>query len=858
MASRERSSPSHTSRDAGRTRNVRPGGTRGGTKASGSRGRPLKRPSPWRWVFRGLALLIVLTLLGAGSVAGLIAYHSRDLPDVRTLRDVEEPQTTRVVDRDGEVLGEIFTERRTVVPIDRIPRVLVLSVLAAEDADFYRHEGFDYAGLFRAVVRGILAGGRFRGTSTITQQLVKNMLLTNERSLERKIRELILAYRLEQEFTKEEILELYLNHINFGHGRYGVQEAARYYFGKDVSELTLAEAAMIAGIPQSPTHLSPRTHPEAARRRQEFVLAQLEDKREEHWPDLSAEEIERARGTTIELAPLPESRQSAPEIVEMARRALTDVVGTEAARRGGYTVHVTIDADLQRATRAALQEGLRAYDQRHRLTPPFRRQRLRRGERPRPLERIATLRAGGTYDAMVTDRDDALGTIGLDIGGHAGVASIDAVARFNANELPPSRFAEEGARVRVSVLALPEDDDPEDGVPALVRAQLELGPEGAVILLDPRTRDVVALVGGFDAEPGFNRAVQAQRQPGSTFKPFVYALGIRSRRFTPASIVIDAPGVYGNWQPRNFEGEEYRGEIRLREALAISSNAVAARLMDDLGSPAVVAFARELGFTTNLEASAAVPLQPQEGAPANEDTNMALALGAREVRPVELANAYATFASGGRWEPWRLIARIEAPGGGEVALPSREAARDVLSAEESFVVTSLLTSVVDTGGTGARARELGRPIAAKTGTSNDARDVWFAGYTPELVGVVWVGYDDQRSLGARETGGRTALPIWVRAMRSAVEGRPRTAFPQPAGLLTVRVDRRTGLLPYTGQTEDTMEEVFLDGTAPTTQATEPGTLDAASFLMQDEPGGEPARAPEPGSADDGLGVEDAP
>ncbi|GAB4209161.1 MAG: PBP1A family penicillin-binding protein [Sandaracinaceae bacterium] len=817
----------------------------GGSRSSGARGRLVRKPSPWRWVLRGLVTMVVLTLLAAVGVAGLIAYHGRDLPDVRTLRDVHEPQTTRVVDRDGEVLGELFTERRTVVPLERIPRVLVLSVLAAEDADFYRHEGFDYAGLFRAVVRGILSGGRFRGTSTITQQLVKNMLLTSERSLARKIRELILAYQLEQEFTKDEILALYLNHINFGHGRYGVQEAARFYFGKDVSELTLAEAALLAGIPQSPTHLSPRTHPEAARRRREFVLAQLEDKREEYWPDLSVEQIRAARETPIVLAPLPESRQSAPEVVEMARRMLRDLVGEEAARRGGYTVHVTIDADLQRAARSALQEGLRAYDRRHDIEPPLRRRVLRRGERPRPLDRVASLRVGGTYDAMVTDRDDALGTIGLDIGGHRGVASIDDVARFNPGELPPSRFAEEGARVRVSILSLEEDDDPGDGVPAVARARLELGPQGSVIVLDPRTRHVLALVGGYDAEPGFNRAVQALRQPGSTFKPFVYALAIQSCRYTPASIVIDAPGVYGHWQPRNFEGEEYRGEIRLREALAISSNAVAARLMDDLGSPAVVAFARQLGLTSDLESPATASPDDQGAA----DANMALALGAREVRPIELANAYATFASGGRWEPWRLIARIEGPGGAAVALPTAEPPRDVLTAEEAYLVTSLLTSVTSPGGTGARASQLGRPVAAKTGTSNEARDVWFAGYTPELVGVVWVGYDDHRPLGARETGGRTALPIWVAAMRAAIGQRPRSEFPRPAGVITATIDARTGLLPYAGQTEGTIDEVFLDGTVPTESAPEPGTLDVASFLMRDEPGGEPGDAPEPGSGE---------
>lgn len=785
------------------------------------------------------------SLVAVATVVGLIAYYARDLPDVTSLRQAPELQTTRVVDRDGELVGEIFVERRTVVPLSRIPRVLVLSVLAAEDADFYRHEGFDYAGLFRAVVRGLLSGGRFRGTSTITQQLVKNMLLSPERSFSRKIRELILAYRLEQVFTKEEILELYLNHINFGHGRYGVQEAARFYFGKDVSELNLAEASLLAGIPQSPRRLSPRTHPEAARRRQAFVLAQLEQKRETHWPDLSLEDIHAAREAPFRLAPLPDVGQQAPELVELARRALHQRVGEEAARRGGYTVHVTIDLDLQRSARAALQEGLRGYDASHRIAPPLQRPRVRRGERAPALERVPALRVGGTYDAMITERDDASGTLGLDVGGHRAVARIDDVARWNPRELPPSRFAEEGARVRVSILSLPEAGA--DGEPELARARLELGPQGAVVLLDPRSRDVLALVGGYAAEPGFDRAFSALRQPGSAFKPFLYALAIRSRRYTPASLVLDAPWTYGDWQPRNHEGERYRGAIRLREALAISSNAVAVRLMEDLGPEEVLTFAQAFGLWDGAEPAATAA--PQGEVPAN----LAIALGAREVRPIDLANAYATFASGGRWEPYRIVSRIVGPDGRDVPLSPLEPGREVLTAEEAFIVTSLLRSVTEPGGTGARARELGRQVAGKTGTSNDARDVWFAGYTPELVGVVWVGYDDHRSLGPRESGGRTALPIWLAAMRAALGSRPRTEFPVPPGIVRVVVDRETGRLPYPGQREGLYEEVFLEGTAPTEARPEPGTFDAASFLMRDEPPTEPARAPVPGGADDGLG-----
>lgn len=814
---RERTSPSLRTRRA--VASVR-------TKAPRARRAP---SGALRWIGRGLFFLASICLLGAGGFAGMIAYYSRDLPDVRQLREYRPAQVTRVVDRDGEVIGELFEERRTVVPLERIPRVLVLSVLAAEDADFYRHEGLDYAGLFRAVVRGVLDGGHFRGTSTITQQLVKNLLLTPDRSFERKMRELILARRVEEELTKDEILGLYLNHINFGHGRYGVQEAAQYYFGKDVSELTLAEASLLAGIPQSPTHLSPRTHPEAARRRQRFVLDQLEVKREEYWPDLTLEDIRAAREAHVEIAPLPESRQSAPEIVDVARRVLAERVGDEAARRGGYVVHTSVDTELQIAAREALRGGLRAIDQRTGARPPIRRARVRRGQRMPEIEPVAELRVGGTYDAVVTSRDDEEGTILLDVAGHPATARARDLARWNPDGVPASALVDEGARVRASIVALAEEG--EEG--ARASARLELGPQGAVVIVDPRTREVLALIGGYEAESGFDRARLALRQPGSTFKPFVYAVGIRSRRYTPASIVIDAPGVYDEWQPQNFETWSFHGEMRLRDALANSVNQVAVRLIEDLTPSEVVGFAQELGITSPL------------------DPSLALALGASEVRPLELANAYATFAAGGRWAPARIVTRIEDAQGREVSLPESEPPRDVLTPAEAYVVTSMLSSVVSSG-TATAARRLGRPAAGKTGTSNEARDAWFAGYTADLVAVVWVGYDDRRSLGARESGARAALPIWIDVMRAASEGRPAIEFPVPPGVVTVRIDPRTGLLAYEGQ-EDAIDEVFLDGTAPGEVAREAGVLDPSSFLMEQLGGGAGDRGGEGAEGAGGVG-----
>ena len=765
-----------------------------------------------QWARRGLVALLALTVLAAAGVVGALWYYGRDLPDVEGLRDYRPPQVTRILDRNGELLGENWQERRTVVPLARVPRVLVLSVLAAEDADFYRHEGLDYPGLLRAIARGILSGGHFRGTSTITQQVIKNLLLSPERTASRKVRELLLARRLEQELEKDEILELYLNHVNFGHGRYGVQEAARFYFGKDVEDLTLAEASLMAGVPQSPTHLSPRTHPEAARRRQLFVLSQLEQKRAEYWPDLTPEAIAAAREETVTVVPLPERDQVAPEILTYAQRVLRELVGEEDARRGGYTIHTTIDTELQVAARAALRAGLEAIDERQHLRAPVTAPR-RRSASP---EAVGELRVGRTYDAVVTGANDEAGLVLLDVGGHPAAANIADLRRFDPEGLPPSGVAEVGARVRASIQQLASEDDPE--TPA--RALLELGPQGAIVVIDPRSRDVLALIGGYDEGPGFDRATQAVRQPGSTFKPFVYGTALRSRRYTAATIVVDAPGVYDDWQPGNYETWSFQGEIRLREALAGSINQVAVRVMEDVTPPEVVTFAQQLGITTELEPS------------------LALALGASDVRPIELVNAYATFAAGGRWEPSRMITRIVGPDGRDVPLPPREAPRDVMTPAEAYVLTSMLTSVVDHG-TARRARELRRPLAGKTGTSNEVRDAWFCGYSPEVVAGVWVGFDDRRPLGRRESGARSALPIWIDVMRTAHEGRPRVDFPMPSGVSTARIDPATGLLAYEGR-EDAIDEVFLDGTVPTEMAQAPDVLDSNSFLMQQFGGGEPA------------------
>jgi penicillin-binding protein 1A len=763
-----------------------------------------------RYLALAAALLLFFSTVTLVGIAITFWVLSRDLPSADALRRYSPAQTTHILDRNGELIGEFFSERRTVVPLSRVPRVLVLSVLAAEDADFYHHGGMDVPSIARVVIKAVLSGKATQGGSTITQQVVKNLLLTPEKTLTRKLKELILAQRLEQNLSKDEILSLYLNDINFGHGRYGVQEASRYYFGKDVEALSLAEASLIAGIPQSPSFLSPRSHPEAARKRQAFVLDQLEQKRALYWDDLPLEEIERARKQLPKLAPVIDVSTRAPEVTQLAKLELIEAVGEDAARKGGFRVTTTVDLSLENAARKALQTGLSELDARHGRTAPFKEpiasaKELKKLETPSGSHKDARtgLRIGATYDAVVLGADGP-NQLSLSINGVRARADLARLTRFNPKQLSAGAFARRGVRMRVSVLALPETG-PVDVKPML-------GPEGAVIVLDPRTREVLAMVGGYDAQVGFNRAHQALRQPGSTFKPIVYALGIKSRKLTPATMLIDAPGVFDQYKPGNFETWSYEGAVRLRHGVAQSINLVAVRVIDELGPDAAVSFAKQLGITSTLEPS------------------LALALGSSEVRLSELTNAYATFAAGGRFAPFKVVQKALKNDGTPVKMPARGAPADVMSPAEVYVTTSLLTSVVEQG-TGTRAKALGFPAAGKTGTSNQARDVWFIGYTTRRVAGVWIGFDDHRTLGSKESGGKSAVPIWVETMKAAHQDMQPEPFAMPSGVVSTLIDPASGKLAFEGQS-DAIDEVFLEGTVPTEVARPPDVADPTTFIME--------------------------
>lgn len=765
--------------------------------ASGSKGssaldskRNGLRSALWRWTKRVIVSLLVLVAIASLSVFLVIRHYESDLPSTEEIKagKYRPPQVTRVLARDGTLLAELFTERRTVVPIDSLPPHVKLAILGAEDAHFYEHEGLNYLGMLRALVVNLRSGKTRQGASTITQQVVKNILLDPERTYRRKIREVILAKRIEQELTKDQILELYLNHIYFGHGRYGIEEASRFYFGRPAREISLSQAAMLAGLVAGPESFSPRKSPSKADQRKRFVLSQMRNKGFITDVQLTAAVEEPIVLATAQSA----SPELAPEVVEIAKRTLVEVAG-EGAVLGGFTVTTTIDPKLQVAAREAVRANLEAYDGRQGARAPLRSNKGAAFEGTPRFEDHKVLI--GTVDGA----DDEAGLLFVRVGTVRGAVRLEDHARYNPKKLSPSDFAAKGTTVRVSLLAK-ETEGGAEGV-AAVPLRLELGPQGALVALDVRSREVLALVGNYEAVPGsLDRATQVKRQPGSTFKPIVYSYALHTRRFTPATLVdTRATGKRGS-----DPGEEDR--TRLRVALAKSINPVAVDVARDVGVANVVSWAKAFGITTPMGADLSLPL------------------GAYETKPIEMANVYASFAAGGVFETPKLVTRIQDPNGKDVPLPPHPPSRRIMEEAEAYVTTSLLTSVIDFG-TGRAAKVLNRPMAGKTGTTNEAKDAWFVGYSTDLAVAVWTGFDDARPLGGgREAGATAALPAWISFMKRAHEGKPPTDFPRPPGVEVAKIDPATGLLARPDQ-EDAVTEYFLSGTEPSEVASLDGGVE---------------------------------
>lgn len=765
-------------------------------------------PGRLRWLKWALLVAGVCGAIGFLGLLGLLWHYERDptMPKLDALSEYKPKITTRIYSADGRLIGEVFKERRSVVPIDSIPKHVKQAFIAAEDAEFERHQGLDYAGMLRALVKLVFSGGETRqGGSTITQQVIKTFLLTPEKTLSRKAKEIVLARRLEKRLKKDEILYLYLTQIYFGHGRYGVEEASRYYFGKGVAEIDLAEAALLAALPKAPEEYSPVKHPEKARRRRdEYVLPQMARIgaiTREQALKLAAEPIRLSRDIGREAV------GSAPEVVDLVKDELKKRFGDPQMYEVGLEVRTTIDSRLQEAARDALEQGLRELDGRHGYRRPVHRLPLKKGE-AKPSDKalaawMAKQRAaigkqlggaetpslGKVYEALVTAVHDADPHLEAELGKIPLRVALAGEERYNPGDTKPSERFRIGDVVRVRLTGTARAEGHADAV-------LELGPQAAFVAIDPATREIKALVGGYGFQPGaFNRATRAQRQPGSSFKPFVYGAALESGRYTPASVVNDAPEVFALWKPQNSH-HDFRGPIRLRPALAASINTIAIKLLADVGIEPVRAFAARVGIKSEIA------------------SDLSIALGSSVVTPLEHTNAYATFAAGGRYSPPVLITSI----GGETL--GRPEATDAIRPEVAYVMTSLMQSVISEG-TGRAAARLGRPLAGKTGTSNGGRDAWFVGYAPDLVAGAWVGFDDMRPLGKGEEGSKAALPIWIRFMQKALAKRPAVPFAQPAAVMVQRIDPATGLVAREGQA-DALEEVFVEGTAPTQVAPEAG------------------------------------
>jgi penicillin-binding protein 1A len=810
--------------------------------------------SPGVRILLGLAVL----LLGAASAGAGLVYWTllRDLPDFRSLADYRPSLTTRVLDRDGRPVGEFFERRRRLVQMREIPQHVVLAFVASEDDSFFEHAGLDYVAILRAALVDLWTGEKKQGASTITMQTAKNLLLTPERAFRRKLKEMILARRIEERFSKDEILFLYLNEIYFGSGAYGLGEAARSYFDKPVGALDVSEAALLAGLPKAPSRFSPFADPEAAEERRRYVLDRM---REAGFLDASAHRAALAARPALRRPGELGDFEVAAYFTEEVRRALFEALGAEAVLRGGLTVHTTLDLELQRAAVAAVRRGLEALD---------RRQGFRGAERRVAPEAVAAevarlgaenaATAGSSGDWSARDASGApLPLPGVVTrvepgAGRARVAFAPGLeAEVELEEVSWARRPDPAAYptpVRSIAQVFAAGDvarfvplPPREGEPAgPLRVTLHQEPlvEGSLFALEISSGEVLALVGGYDFRRSeFDRALQARRQPGSAFKPLIYATALENG-YTGASIVHDRPVVYTDehagytWRPENY-GRRFLGPLTLREALSRSVNNATIHLLKDVGVGRVIELATRLGIES--------PLEP----------NLSLALGTNPVSLFELVRAYATFPAGGRRVVPRFVRRVEdregrvllealplgegdrvaarsaaadagaapaafepqAPAPGDP--PGPDGARAVLAEQDAYLMVELLRAVVqDRQGTGRRAQALARPLAGKTGTTNEQADAWFVGFSPDVIAGAWVGFDEKRVLGRNETGGRAALPIWMEFMQTALAGRPVRDFPMPEGIVVARIDRGTGLLAD-AESRDVVFQAFREGTEPT-------------------------------------------
>jgi penicillin-binding protein 1A len=749
-------------------------------------------------------LLFVGILLAALGLVGAYFHFSKDLPAISRLEDYRPPIITTFYSDDDRPIAELYTERRIVVPLSMIPKHLIHAFVAAEDARFYQHKGVDLHSIARAFFKNLEAGTIVQGGSTITQQVTKSFLLTPERSYRRKIKEAILAYRLDKRFSKEQILYLYLNQIYLGYGAYGVEAAAQNYFGRQAKELSLAQSAMLAGLPQAPSRYSPFRYPERAKKRQVYVLNRMV---EEGF--ISEAEASQAISDNLNILPRANLfRENVPYYTEHVRRELLDRFGRETLYNQGLQVYTCANIEMQEMARRAIETGLLEIDKRQGYRGPIDRlppegiEAFSRELQDRMAE--TPIAENAIFQGVVIEVDDRENLVTVRIGNERGVISL-ADMRWARKPDPDidyieGRIAHPGEALAVGdVIHVRVKKKEEDR--SLWALALEQQPEvqSALICMEAKTGEIKAMVGGRDfSESQFNRAIQSRRQPGSAFKPIIYAAAI-DKGYTPATLIVDSPIVFKDtlhdfvWKPDNYDNT-FHGFTLLRDGLIHSRNVVTVKILNDSGIGYTINYARKLGITSQL------------------DANLSLALGASGVSLLELIRAYSVFANQGMLVPPCFIRRI-VDRDGNVVFEHHLDQEAVIAESTAYIITHLLEEVVQYG-TGWRVKALKRPVAGKTGTTNNLYDAWFMGYTPDYITGVWVGFDGEKSLGIKETGSRAASPIWLDFMQQTLKGKPVRAFAVPDSVVFTKIDTKTGLLPIS-ESEHTLFECFKEGTEPT-------------------------------------------
>ena len=786
-------------------------------------GRP-RRFTVLRWFFALSAVcVLVLFLGGAGGLLFALHHFSRGLPEHSQLADYEPPTLTRLHAGDGRLLAEYAKEQRVFVPIETVPQLLIRAFVAAEDKNFYSHNGVDFLGIGRAMLQNIInvaSGRRLIGASTITQQVAKNFLLNNEVSLERKFREAMLAMRIERALSKDRILELYLNEIFLGQRSYGVAAAALNYFNKSLANLDLAEIAFLAGLPKAPNSYHPKRNMAAALGRRDYVLGRmLEDEY------IVKEELKLASSTPLKLIPRNRTEiVKAPFFAEEVRREINSKYGPDALYMGGLSVRTTLDPVLQRVGGQALRDGLVDYDQKFGWRGP-----------------IAKLNISANWATELKTIDEPLGLGSWQLSVVLDVQALEATIGFPdgmrgkipLSNLTWARQAKDGHRLGPAiddardvlasgdvVVVSPSESNSqkdEDGFQHFHLCQLP-EVEGALVAIDPHTGRVLAMIGGWSFEESqFNRATQARRQPGSAFKPFVYIAAIE-RGYTPSNLILDAPFVVdqgpelGMWKPENY-GREFGGPATMRVGIEKSKNLMTVRLANTIGMRRVLDAAARFGL-------------------GEFEPHLSTALGSGETTLLRLTSAYAMLVNGGRKIEPAFIERIQNRNGitierrdarecrlcsfphasADVVPQFSDTREQVTDPASAFQLTWMLKGVVERG-TARKVGQLGRPLGGKTGTTNDSYDAWFIGFSPDLAVGVYIGFDQPKSLGARQTGSNVAAPVFKQFMEGATQGQPAVPFRIPNGIRMVRIDADSGALPGPNS-KRTILEAFKPGTEP--------------------------------------------